>query len=59
MASIPTRTPARSSHRLEVSAGSVGRPAHTGPALPPPFLFPGGEDDIFCDPFGDFLPSRR
>jgi len=29
------------------------------PVQPAPFLFPGTEDDIFRDPFGDFSPSRR
>lgn len=31
----------------------------TLPAFPAPFLFPGGEDDIFRDPFSDCDPSSR
>ncbi len=49
-------------HGQEAGTGSSGylaRQAAAGLSPAVPFLFPGGEDDIFRDPFGDFLPSSR
>lgn len=51
-----------SGHGQEAGTGKGGYLARqTGAGMSPtgPFLFPGGEDDIFRDPFGEFLPSSR
>lgn len=47
--------------RKDPPTGTAGRrilQAEAGTS-PGPYLFPGGEDDIFRDPFGDFVPSSR
>jgi len=52
------RMPGRET-RLDGTAMAGGWLTPAPATAPVPFLFPGGEDEIFRDPFADFTPSRR
>lgn len=58
MGSKLNRMPGRDT-RLDDSALTGARLSPPPIVAPIPFLFPGGEDEIFRDPFADFAPSRR
>ena len=48
--------------RTNPGSGATPRAPQAAASMPTqsePFLFPGSEDDIFRDPFGDFVPSGR
>ncbi len=59
MGSKLSRHPMPGAQGKEAGGGRLGLPLGAGLSHPTPFLFPGGEDDIFRDPFGDFVPSGR
>jgi hypothetical protein len=61
MGMIGARVSVDDSGPRAASAPEAEEPATgPGPAAPPGSTFPpAGEDDLFRDPFADFLPSRR